>query len=129
MKRTIYTVLLLVLTSATVVAQEILTGIVVDSVTRMPLSAATVKIEGSDEVVLTNSNGEFKVVLQSEASKVTVSHVGYKTRHFPDINAGLSVFPLGQLENIMEEVIVSTGYQLIPKERMTGSFSFIDNKL
>ena len=39
------------------------------------------------------------------------------------------VVRMKQLSNVMEEVLINTGYYAIPKERATGAFSHIDQEL
>jgi TonB-dependent SusC/RagA subfamily outer membrane receptor len=69
--------------------------------------------------------------LTSEPDTLIVSHIGYKEKRVAI--QGQSVNPLMiKLEassTQLREVTVSTGYQHISKERATGSFDFVDNKL
>ncbi len=96
-----------------------------------PLNKAVVKtIDGkysssSDSLgVFTLSIGQFPITLE-------ITHIGFENDYF-ELNSnpnGLLEIRLKESVRQLEEVIVSTGYQQIPKERMTGSFVQVDNQL
>jgi len=98
------------------------TGKVTDT-TGAGLPSATIKNNRTNQVIITANDGTFSLSAQS-GDEITVSFIGYKaytfqvTGEMPFQNIVLHT-GTGQLS----EVIVSTGYQDIPKERATGSFS------
>ena len=98
------------------------TGKVTDT-TGAGLPSATIKNNRTNQVIITTNDGTFSLSAQS-GDEITVSFIGYKaytfqvTGNMPFQNIVLHT-GTGQLS----EVIVSTGYQDIPKERVTGSFS------
>ncbi|HEY4337978.1 MAG TPA: DUF5686 family protein, partial [Puia sp.] len=53
------------------------TGTVVDSLSRLPISNATIGLAGERGGVMTNSRGEFHITIKLTVSKMTVSAVGY----------------------------------------------------
>jgi len=91
------------------------------------LEGATITIKGTKQVVTSNANGEFSFRSIDEKAILVISYLGYESK---EINAAkdLGIIQLkvstGKLEEV--NVIVSTGYQNLPKERATGSFSFVD---
>lgn len=108
-----------------------ITGKVVDE-SGLPLPRAIIKYKDGSIAGTTNEKGEFKFATKSEYVVLVFSYVGYKTQEITiskenSNNLIISMFPdVTQLEKVD---IVSTGYQSLPKERATGSFELIDNKL
>ncbi|WP_285058367.1 SusC/RagA family TonB-linked outer membrane protein [Pedobacter ginsengisoli] len=96
-----------------------------------PLPNASIRVKGKSAVINTNQNGEFEIRNVAEDAVLLVGYVGYKTLEIPVRGA---VIPLeiklemqtGELEEV--NVTYNTGYQTLPKERATGSFTIIDNK-
>ncbi|WP_181390560.1 SusC/RagA family TonB-linked outer membrane protein [Sphingobacterium athyrii] len=105
-------------------------GTVVSVLDGKPIQGVSVRIEDEKGRASTKSDGSFSVPVLASKGSVEFSHVGYKPLAMPySVGVSLSV-KLMPLENQLEEVeVVSTGYQKIPKERATGSFEFVDNKL
>jgi len=105
-----------------------ITGKVTDT-TGSPLQGATLKIKGSDKTALTNSDGLFSIVAQ-EGDEIEVSFIGYDPYSFKVKSEELSqrIVLHAKSSKLNEVSVISTGYQTIPKERATGSFTVIDNK-
>lgn len=105
-------------------------GKIVSGQTGTPLINATVRLKGENRGVQTDKNGHFVIDVPSE-EVILVSYVGYKTKEIR-VTDSLSIpltIALEQVGTSLQAVEVSTGYQLIPKERSTGSFDFINNHL
>ncbi|MBB5396680.1 SusC/RagA family TonB-linked outer membrane protein [Mucilaginibacter sp. AK015] len=103
-------------------------GRVVDSV-GTPLIGATVAIKGSSKATLTNDRGEFSIAAQPD-DWISVSFIGFKVYEFRvSENQAFITVRLMPLTSGLKEVVVSTGYQNVPLERATGSFSKLDNEL
>ena len=101
--------------------------------TDVPVSHVTIRVQGVKKAFQSDENGTFRLALPLGAStyKMTFSKIGYDT-----FQKNVSVDTDEQLlielkvtENLLEEVEVSTGYQLIPKERATGSFEIVNRTL
>jgi len=107
-----------------------LQGTVISAVDKKPLQAVSVRIEADQVKSSTKKDGSFSITVPHRNGIVKFSSVGYKTVEL-DYTAGATLHvQLMSLENQLDEVeVVSTGYQKIPKERATGSFEFVDNKL
>lgn len=95
-----------------------------------PLPGATILIKETNQAVAAKEEGEFRIENMPMSSIISVSYVGYETREIKvNKQSSLSI----KLQPIVAEMnavsVVSTGYQKIPKERATGSFTQIDNKL
>ena len=105
-------------------------GTVVSASDGKSIQGVSVRITDEKGRASTKSDGSFSVPVTASVGTVKFSHVGFKPLTLP-YSVGVSlIVKLIPLENQLDEVeVVSTGYQKIPKERATGSFEFVDNKL
>ncbi|WP_162842828.1 SusC/RagA family TonB-linked outer membrane protein [Mucilaginibacter pineti] len=93
------------------------------------LVGATIINKTSGKAILTNDKGEFILTAQ-DGDQVVISFIGYQpyiltvTNDLPFQN-----IVLHPIFNNLNEVLVSTGYQLINQERATGSFVQVNNEL
>nr|WP_315421999.1 SusC/RagA family TonB-linked outer membrane protein [uncultured Pedobacter sp.] len=102
------------------------TGKVLDE-KNLPLPGATVSVKGLKKQVVTNKDGEFTLKDVDEDAVLMITFLGYQTREIKaSENLGNIILTIqtGQLD----EVTVSTGYQTLSKERVTGSFSTLSSK-
>ena len=95
-----------------------------------PVSSATISVKGTKSIVISGSDGTFKLTRVKTRDTLTFSSIGYVTiEQRISANTSFLRITLQQESKKLQEVeIVNTGYQSIPKERATGSFDFIDNK-
>jgi hypothetical protein len=96
-----------------------------------PLSGANVKVKGTIIGGVTNEGGFFELRGVEENAIIEVSYLGFETKTIklegrPNVSIQLE---LAVSEMTSVSVSVYTGYQYIPKDRATGSFVQIDNKL
>lgn len=100
-------------------------GRVVDSVGN-PLVGATVRVVNSSLSTQTDQYGMFVLRDVSEVATLSVSYVGYITR---EVKAApiLGNIVMQASETTLEaaEVVLSTGYQTIARERATGAFGTV----
>lgn len=105
-----------------------LSGTVSSTVHNKPLVGATIKIKNEDKSHKTSDKGEFWIKLK-KADSITISYMGYVTQAYwidhQISNLSSVLTPINT--NLAEVEVVSTGYQKLPKERVTGSFAFISN--
>ncbi|QEH41419.1 SusC/RagA family TonB-linked outer membrane protein [Chitinophaga sp. XS-30] len=106
------------------------TGRVTDS-TGVPLIGATVLVMGTNQSTITNTTGNFTLSVTA-GNILRISFIGFKTREIPVTSAMLETGNIGNIvlpaiSSTLTElnVTANTGYQSIPKERATGSFSVI----
>lgn len=92
------------------------------------IEAATIKVLGGTQTATTGKSGEFEIATPANPTLI-ISHVGYKTIQFKPTTITGIVIPLEESSVALQEVNVSNGYQEFAKERATGSFEKIDNKL
>ena len=96
-----------------------------------PLEGATIVLKGTNRTTKTDAKGEFVIANVPDDAMLVIRYVGYKEL---EVSLKDAVMPLeiklnvatGELEEV--NVTYNTGYQNIPKERTTGSFTLIDNK-
>lgn len=107
-----------------------LSGRVVSASDGTPMHGVSIRIDKENLQIKSSSEGTFEMLLNNRKGNITFSYVGFKTQEI-NYTAGVSlVVKLIPEDNKLQEVeVVSTGYQKIPKERATGSFEFVDNKL
>ncbi|UOE47852.1 SusC/RagA family TonB-linked outer membrane protein [Mucilaginibacter sp. SMC90] len=122
-----------VLLSDRVISQQgnaIVHGIVVDSLSHMPLAGATITNPYNETRVLTDGTGKFSISAPRRGGFLIVSYVGYNNAKviYRQVDSELLV-QLKPATLQITEVLVSTGYQLLSKERATGSFANVDSAL
>lgn len=109
----------------------LITGKVLSSKDHTPLVGATLILENSQASFITGDDGNFTVRLAINEDTLIIRHLGYQTKQIT-VNENTNnplIITLEEAATQLGEVVVSTGYQNIPKERATGSFDFINNKL
>lgn len=105
-------------------------GIVIAADNKQQLANATITYLGK-VVAQTGKDGTFDFVVSETRGNFIVSYVGYSSVGIafgPGHNAPFKI-GLSPDQKLLNEVVVSTGYQTLPKERTSGSFDQIDNKL
>lgn len=98
--------LLLLITSPLLFAQQSLTGQVLDN-EGIPLFGANIVIENSSEGTTTDENGAFQISTNRDFPfNLVVSYIGYGTQVIPVQNSSsISIFL--QSDNLFDEVIIS----------------------
>lgn len=111
-------------------AQQNLTGTVSETQGK-PLVGATITLMFGKITVVTDTKGEFSLPVSKQADTLIISHIGYLNMQLPFDTAGSDPLKimLHPDPNALEEVVVSTGYYEVPRERATGSFAHVDNTL
>lgn len=95
-----------------------------------PLPGATITVRNSDKSVFANENGEFSLTNLAVDAVLVITNVGYEPIQYKLTGKSNIIIKLKPAISDLDEVTVklNTGFQQIPKERVTGSFTFIDNK-
>ncbi len=86
-------------------AQQTITGVIADSLTRQPLSFATVKAGGQGKGVITGLNGRFDLAIPEGATSLQVSYVGYQSAVFSLAEQRDTLFLL-PASGILGEVVI-----------------------
>lgn len=105
-----------------------ITGKVTDTV-GTPLIGATVKDKNTGKSTITDSKGEFSMPTMV-GNVIEITYLGFKYyRIAADFNMPFQNVVMHPEVSGLKEVVVSTGYQNLAAERVTGSFATVDNKL
>lgn len=124
---------ILILLSLVSQAQEnrIIIGKVINQKDGLPISGASIFIENVNEHTKSNQEGLFRLQGIQEEVILNVSHLGFgkKDIHLKLPLDSLLIIKLQEDFGLLNEVVVNTGYQSIPKERATGSFVQINDEL
>src|SRR5690606_33403034 len=86
-------------------------------------------VSSVNENVVTQTDGEGKSHINNITYPISLcfSHIGFNSKVVQFDHAGSYTVQLEVSAQELEEAVVQTGYQAIPKERATGSFSFLKN--
>lgn len=131
MKKHIGLVLLLQVAALICNAQQIIRGRVLDAGTKVAMAGVIIKIIGTDKKAVSDGDGKFQLDLQSGDWTLGFHYVGFKVKQVvitvPQ-KAELLVM-IDEQTKELDEVLIKTGYEEISKERVTGSFFHLDQKL
>ena len=117
-----------------IMAQQKISGVVLDASTEKPLVGIRVGIPQTKTTTFTDGEGRFVLSISGNNSKAVTLHLSGEEYNSREQSLKLPVqkpLVLYLSLNVKEiqEVVLSNGYQKIPKERATGSFSSADGKL
>ncbi|MEQ7799772.1 SusC/RagA family TonB-linked outer membrane protein [Pedobacter sp. ASV1-7] len=113
-------------------SKQAILGRVISSTTGEALPGTVIKVTEPNHSTVSNDKGEFILTLSNGTYNLSISHLGYETKSISiqiPLKEPLVIALDTDDKNLQVVEIVSTGYQNIPKERATGSFTRIDNKL
>lgn len=106
--------------------QDPIRGRVTDSIGN-PLANVTVRVVGKSISTMTDRDGNYELSGIGIGEKISFSFIGYDT-NVEEVNGDTLNIALRAVSSAIENIVVNTGYQSLPKERAVGSFSQIDNK-
>lgn len=94
----------------------------------MPLVGAAVSDNGSGRGVNTDFNGEYQIIAVSSETTLAFSYIGFVRQEIKV--EGRSVINVVLKEDTLElgEIVITTGYQEIAKEQVTGAVSSLKAK-
>lgn len=119
--RFLFISLLLVLSAMTAFAQSTVSGRVTDS-QQEPLPGVSVKIKNSDQVVLTDAEGQYQITYHDTQPTLVFSYLGFITLEEP-VNQRQTVnVVLEETITSLDEVVV-VGYGTQRRATLTGSVS------
>src|SRR5690606_21344782 len=94
-----------------------------------PLPQVTIQSLRTNAVAKTDDKGNFMLNISEFPDTLILSLIGYKQRKIAlDNSLNRLKVNLDAHENVIDEVLVSTGYQSLPRERATGSFAHIKDR-
>ncbi|GAA4778464.1 SusC/RagA family TonB-linked outer membrane protein [Olivibacter ginsenosidimutans] len=132
MKKLPLIVLLIILTACRIaIAQIRLTGTVTALQTGEPLVGASLRLQKQGAHTATDEVGHFELAWTGQQDTLLVRYLGHQSKKIA-VSAKTQTpmqIVLETTGSVLDEVMVSTGYYQVPKERATGSFVHIDNHL
>jgi len=124
------TVLFLLLCAGAAAVSQPLRGRVLEAGTARPLASVDIQWNHGNFHSLTDSAGYFTLFLQDTSATLVFNLVGYREAVWQvQHTRRLATISMEPLANALQGVTVATGYQQLPRERATGSFELVDNKL
>ena len=103
------------------------TGTVVDSAGK-PLAGAAIRVKGRNISTVTDERGAFSIIA-NPGEVLVVTFVGFTTSEYKVTGSKIFIAMIQETTDIADFAInVNTGYQSIPRERATGSYSVIGAK-
>ncbi|WP_250318030.1 SusC/RagA family TonB-linked outer membrane protein [Pedobacter sp. B4-66] len=95
-----------------------------------PLVGVTVRLKGTSTTTVTGRDGKYMIDVPDENAVLLFSYVGFQTiEQSVGDKSSINTTLKETISKLEEFEIVSTGYQNIPKERVTGSFVQLDSAL
>lgn len=89
----------------------------------LPLPGATIIVNGTNIRMATNDAGEFQLDNVEEGLTITISYIGFVTQEIETKEGFVLIVMKTEVSLLNEVMILSTGYQVLSKERATGAFS------
>lgn len=123
------TVILILLFAQNSFAQQLFKASIRSIKDSLPISGARIILQNPVKETQSDDQGSFSFILPYGKYEVFIHHLGYQRQSFQfqmPANQAVIIY-LKEAPKQLEEVNVNTGYQHIPKERATGSFTQVDN--
>ncbi|WP_140938675.1 SusC/RagA family TonB-linked outer membrane protein [Sphingobacterium lumbrici] len=93
------------------------------------IAGAVIHTEGiGNSIVVSSTEGKCKLVFTSLPIRIRIAHMAFKKMELEITEGGEQIVYLDPLRRELEEVQIHTGYESIPRERATGSFSSLSEK-
>src|SRR5665213_3516773 len=101
-----------------------ISGKVVSASNDLPVEGANLTLSHQKTTVSANSSGIFSITVASSNDVLIISNIGFVSKKIAVSQNTSSplIITLQDTSIKLDEVVVNTGYQNIPKERATGSF-------
>ncbi|MCW4452451.1 TonB-dependent receptor plug domain-containing protein [Kaistella sp. BT6-1-3] len=112
-------------------AQYTVTGRITDELTSSPLQHVVVGIQNTGTVTTTDINGTFELTSAEKNATLVFSRSDFEQKIIAvklPLTQSLELTLTGKIAEV-EGVVLTTGYQKLPKERATGSFSTVSNQM
>src|SRR6478672_2937590 len=128
--KTIYKKLLFLLLAlpASVLAQSTLSGTVTDKASGQPLPGVNVVVEGSNNGVSTDFDGNYQLTNLKVGETVVFSYVGYQSTTVKFTGQATENVVLSEDANQLQEVVVQVGYGSVKKKDATGAVTVVGTK-
>lgn len=129
--RSILYFLLTLVANVNAYTQTLVRGTVLDQLNRHPVPGVTIIAEQQKSSTISAEDGSFTITTKAGKDELLFTHVNYSPLSVA-VDRQTTTPLLIELKSTIgeiDEVVVNTGYQRLPKERATGSFNSISAKL
>ena len=128
--KTIYKKLLILvlLLPFSVLAQNTVSGTVVDKVSGQPLPGVNVNVQGTAKGVSTGFDGNYQLNDVKRGDKIVFSYIGYKNSVIEYVAQKPLNVLLQEDANQLKEVVVQVGYGTVKKKDATGAVTVLSTK-
>ncbi|MBH1959619.1 MAG: SusC/RagA family TonB-linked outer membrane protein [Flavobacteriia bacterium] len=112
-------------------AQYTVKGRITDELTSSPLQHVVVGIQNTGIVTTTDINGTFELTSAEKNATLIFSRADFEQKIIAvklPLTQSLALTLTGKIAEV-EGVVLTTGYQKLPKERATGSFSTVSSQM
>ncbi len=108
---------------------QVFRGQALSSYDHRPVPGVTISVKHKTATATTNAEGVF-TILASASDTLLLSHVSYDGQHLvlPRNSSTPLRLYLDRLAKELDEVVINTGFQKLPKERATGSFTLVNEQ-
>ncbi|MDW8851847.1 SusC/RagA family TonB-linked outer membrane protein [Flavobacterium sp. MMLR14_040] len=120
--------LLLFLLPFCVLAQNTISGVVLEKGTKQPIPGVNIKVSGTNSSTSTDFDGKFQLSGVKADSKITFSYTGYTTQTIAVAGQKNITVSLEEDNNQLKEVVVQVGYGSVKKKDATGSVTALSTK-
>ncbi|OXB07066.1 SusC/RagA family TonB-linked outer membrane protein [Flavobacterium pectinovorum] len=120
--------LLLFLLPFCVLAQNTISGVVLEKGTKQPIPGVNIKVSGTNSSTSTDFDGKFQLSGVKADSKITFSYTGYTNQTIAVAGQKNITVSLEEDNNQLKEVVVQVGYGSVKKKDATGSVTALSTK-
>jgi iron complex outermembrane receptor protein len=124
-KKLLFLVLLL---PFSILAQNTLSGTVLDKASGQPIPGVNVNVQGSTNGVSTDFDGKFQLPSAKKGGKIVFSFIGYKNSVIDYNGQKVVTVALEEDANLLSEVIIQVGYGTVKKKDATGAVTVLTSK-
>jgi TonB-linked SusC/RagA family outer membrane protein len=110
-------------------SQILIEGRILAAESKTPLAGASIIHKASLQGVSADSSGHFRIRVPATDPEIIVSFIGYSKKQVAVKGSGWISVELQADPSQLGEVVISSGYQHISKERATGSFAHVGSEL
>jgi iron complex outermembrane receptor protein len=111
-----------------ILAQNTLSGVVVDKKSNQPLPGVNVTVQGANQSTSTDFDGKFQLNKLKNGDKIVLSFIGYDSETITYSGQKSVSVSLGESANQLQEVVVQVGYGSVKKKDATGSVAVLAAK-
>ena len=104
------------------------TGKVVSAADKLGLPGASVLIKGTQEGVTADFDGNYSITVSDANATLVFEFMGYKTQEKKIQGQSVINISLVEETEMVEEIVINTGYQTVTKRKEAGAVSRIEAK-